>query len=147
MKITDALLGEHAVFYAQFDHLESAVPAADAADQVKAQGAMLAAALASHAQLEEELLFARLEPLIGHMGPLTVMREEHEEIERSLESLPGAEDLGQAKSQLLGVIAAAREHFAKEEQVLFGMASQTLSPEILVSLGAQWAERRAVAVG
>lgn len=53
MKITDALLGEHAVFYAQFEHLRQSLPVADALTQVHSQGAMLAAALATHAHLEE----------------------------------------------------------------------------------------------
>ncbi len=46
MKITDALLGEHAVFYAQFEYLERSVPSADTISQVKSLGALLAASLA-----------------------------------------------------------------------------------------------------
>ncbi len=144
MKITDALLGEHAVFYAQFDHLKQAVPQVETLAQVKSQGAMLAAALASHAQLEEELLFTTLEPYIGPMGPLAVMRMEHEEIEQTLERLPAAQELDQARELLLRVIEVAREHFAKEEQILYRMASQSLPAETLTDLGAQWAVRRAI---
>ncbi len=43
MRIIDALLGEHAVFYAQFDHLEKSIPVAESSAQVRAQAAMLAA--------------------------------------------------------------------------------------------------------
>ncbi len=144
MKITDAFLGEHAVFYAQFDHMEQMIPIAASVAQVKTQGAMLKSALAGHAQLEEELLFKNLESHIGPMGPLAVMRAEHDEIERSLESLPGTQDLAQAQALLLKVIEVARNHFSKEEQVLYPMALQTLTPETLSDLGSQWAERRSV---
>lgn len=146
MNITDALLGEHTLFYVLFTHLEQSVPIAESLSQVKTQGAMLAAALASHAHLEEGLLFTTLEPHIGPMGPLVVMHLEHEKIEHSLERLPGIEELGQAQELLLQVIAVAREHFAKEERVLFHMASKALSAKTLTNLGTQWAVRRAVAL-
>jgi hemerythrin-like domain-containing protein len=146
MNITDALLGEHAVFYALFTHMEQSVPTAESPLQVKTQGAMLAAALASHAHLEEELLFTTLEPHIGSMGPLAVMRLEHEKIEAGLERLPTVEDLGQTQELLLQVVTVAREHFAKEERVLYPMATKALSAETLANLGAQWATRRAVAL-
>ncbi len=144
MRIIDAFLGEHAIFYAQFNHLKQTVPHAETLAQVKSQAAMLAAALASHANLEEELLFTILEPRIGPMGPLAVMRMEHEKIEQILEHLPDVSDLEQASQLLLQCIEIAREHFAKEEQILYRMAVQTLPPETLVELGAQWAARRAV---
>ena len=144
MKITDALLGEHAVFYTQFDYLEQVIPATNSVAQVKSLGAMLAAALASHAQNEEELLFTTLEPHIGSMGPLAVMRLEHDKIESSLERLPAIKEVDQAQNLLLQVVMIAREHFPKEEQVLYPMAIKTLSAETLIDLGAQWAARRAI---
>ena len=146
MKITDALLGEHAVFYAQFNHLEQSLPSADTLTQVKSQGAMLAAALAGHAHLEEELLFKIVEPHIGSMGPLAVMRMEHDQIERGLERLPAVRELEQAQELLLQIVEVARAHFSKEEQVLYPMASRALSAETLIDLGAKWAARRAVSL-
>lgn len=144
MKITDAFLGEHAVFYAQFNHMEKTLPDADSLQQVKTQGAMLASALAGHAQLEEELLFKTLEPHIGPGGPLAVMRLEHENIESSLDQIPHVQELAHGKDLLLNVIMVARPHFAKEEQILYPLANQTLSTELAFELGRKWAERRAV---
>jgi len=144
MIITDAFLGEHAVFYAQFEHMGQIIPATESLSKVKTQGAMLASALRGHAQLEEELLFQILEPHIGAMGPLAVMRSEHDQIESAFESLPDQKELGQAQELLLTVISTARNHFAKEEQILYRMAKQALSPEQLSDLGDQWAKRRAV---
>lgn len=146
MKITDAFLGEHAIFYAQFDHIEQTIPVADSVAHIKTQGTMLATALTSHAQLEEELLFKTLEPHIGPMGPLAVMRADHNEIEQSFESLPTTQELSQAQALLLSVISVARNHFAIEEQVLYPIAHQTLTSEILSDLGSQWAELRSVSL-
>ena len=144
MRITDALLGEHGVFYAQFDHLQEAMPVAETLAQVKDQAALLAAALKPHANLENDLLFAALDPYLGQMGPLTVMRREHDEIEGALARVQEVQDLAEARDLVLHALYVARDHFAKEEQVLFPMAHQVLSAEVLTQLGAQWAERREV---
>ena len=147
MKVTDALLGEHAVFYAQFDYLEENIPSAKDLTLVKSQGAMLTAALATHAHLEDELLFIALEAHINpQFGPLAVMRMEHNEIEGSLEHLQEVQDLAEAKNLLLHAIQTARAHFAKEEQMLFPIAAQRLEANALNQLGAKWAETRKVMV-
>jgi hemerythrin-like domain-containing protein len=144
VKITDALLAEHAVFYAQFEYLNHSIPVADTLPLVKSQGAMLAAALASHANLEDELLFSALEPYVGPIGPLAVMRMEHDQIEGALERLPATQDLDEARTLLLQLIEIAREHFAREEQILYPLASRSLTIEALTDLGAQWAARRLI---
>lgn len=147
MKITEALLGEHGVFYAQFDYMEKNVPHAQDLALVKSHGAMLSAALAPHAHLENDLLFAALEAhLDSQSGPLAVMRMEHDEIERSLERLQTLQDLSEAKNLLLHALQTARAHFAKEEQVLFVMAGQMLEASKLAQLGAKWAEHRKVTI-
>ena len=140
MKVTDALLGEHAIFYAQFDYLEKSIPAAQDLTLVKSQGAMLTAALATHAHIEDELLFVALETDMNpESGPLAVMRMEHNEIEGSLVRLQEVLNLVEAKNLLLHTIQTARAHFAKEEQVLFPMAGQLLEANKLIQLGKQWA--------
>lgn len=146
MKITDALLGEHGVFYAQFSHLEQVIPQRADLALVQAQGALLTAALETHAHLEEELLFSALDPHLGQGGPLAVMRMEHQQIEEGLARLPGLGERALAQQLLLQVVQVARGHFAKEEQVLYPMAQQVLGEAKLVELGASWAERRQVVV-
>ncbi len=142
MKIIEALLGEHGVFYAQFDHLEQAVPAAQTLAQVQAQVSLLAAGLATHAHLEDELLFAKLDPL----GPVAVMRQEHDQIEGDLGQVQEAGDLAQAQRLVLHAIQVARDHFTKEEELLFPMAEQALGAETLTQLGSQWAKQRRVKI-
>ena len=146
MKITDALLGEHGVFYAQFSHLEQVVPQLADLALVQAHGAMLTAALETHAHLEEELLFSALGPHLGQGGPLAVMRMEHEQIEEGLARLPGLGDVAPARQLLLQVVQVARGHFAKEERVLYPMAQQALGDATLAALGARWAAQREVVV-
>lgn len=145
MNITEALLGEHAVIYTLLTHLEQTTPTMTLHD-IKTQAAMLTAALASHAKIEEELLFVHLEEIIGPAGPLTVMRAEHDRIEGGLEQLPKVEDLAEARRLLEEILVTARNHFAKEENVLFPMAKNALSDEVLTGLGEQWARERNVAL-
>ncbi len=163
MKITDALKGEHGVFYAQFELLEEVIAPATL-PVLKAQGAVLAARLAPHAQIENELLFPALEEQLGTHGPTAAFRAEHDAIDSAFERLqqlrelnrdhaqidadlarlPQTPSLAEARDLIDEVVHAAREHFAKEEQMLFPMAEQVLSERTLEELGAEWARRRSV---
>ena len=144
MKITDALLGEHGVFYAQFAVLEHERGVVSV-ETLRAEAALLAAALVSHAQLEDELLFAKLDAKLGAgAGPLAVMRADHEEIEGNLAAAQKAATASGSREALLSAIAGAREHFAREEMVLFPLAEQALGPDVLRELGALWAAQRGV---
>lgn len=141
MRITDALLGEHAVIYPLLDELGRCD--FETAGEARAQARVVAAALGSHARLEDELLFDPLEQHLGTgAGPLAMMRAEHDEIEALLARLVELEELAEARTAATQVTALAREHFAKEEQVLFPMADQTLDEAELGELGAEWARRR-----
>jgi len=146
MKITDALYGEHGPLYALLAHCEASAAQWELADLMLA-GRTVEAALLSHATVEDELLFQALEPRLPAGGPVTVMRAEHEEIDANLAALRAASDEGAARRALLRVVLVAREHFAKEEQVLFPMAEELLGGEALARLGAEWAARRGVACG
>ncbi len=142
MKITDALKGEHGVFYAQFSFIEEQLAGATLAT-IKSLGAMLASALVPHAQVENDILFPAIEEKIGTGGPTTVMRHEHSQIEGMLDELPKADE-GQARGLMRDLLLAARTHFAKEENVLFPMAEQLVEERKLEELGIEWAARRGV---
>jgi len=146
MKVTEALLGEHGVFYVQFDHLEQTLPAVTSLDWVKAQAALIQSAISTHAQLEDELLFSAIDNHLGQGGPVAVMRMEHEEIESTLNAIPEIQDVELICSLVLRAIHVARQHFMKEEQILFPLADQVLGSEQLHALGERWAERRRVDV-
>lgn len=143
MLITDALLGEHAIFYLLFEDIEQALPAIDSLAALQHRVAPLAYALEAHAALEDELLFVSLEPYLGVQGgPLAVMRMEHDQIVALFGRIQAATELARGRIFAGQVTDAARMHFHKEEQILFRMAQQALSEEMLRALGAAWAARR-----
>ncbi len=147
MDITDALLGEHAVLYSLFSRLEQDLSGSLSVDEIRVAVSLLEASLISHAQLENELLFSELEKHMGPGGPVAVMRAEHDEIDHALAVAVQAADAAAAARHLLDALSIARQHFAKEERVLFGLARQALGEAELARLGAAWSERRKVFIG
>lgn len=146
MKLTDALLGEHAVIYELFDFVRDTITKSDDLTVLRSAITVLERLLVSHAQIEEDLLFPALDPHLGEMGPLTVMRAEHREIHDLLEAVGRAGDVEAVKSIISRLLNVAREHFHKEEQVLFAMARQFLNEEDLTNLGDEWAASRNVII-
>ncbi len=147
MKITDALLGEHGAFYAQFDRLEETLPHTTSAAEVREQAALLAAALVTHAKLEDALLFDRMRKGGADGGLLDAMEAEHTSIAGLLARAQGSQDPAAAREALLEAVAQAREHFAKEERFAFPLADTVLGSGILTELGASWSVRRDVHLG
>ncbi|MEO8355124.1 MAG: hemerythrin domain-containing protein [Chloroflexota bacterium] len=144
MLITDALLGEHGVFYLLLQHIEQALPALESVHALQNRIAAFAFALEAHASLEDELLFTALEPHLGTQGgPLVVMRMEHDQLTELLGRIESVAELEQGRALVTQMIEVARSHFQKEEQVLFRMARQSLGEDELSKLGAKWAQRHA----
>lgn len=146
MKITEALLGEHGAFYAQFDHLERVLGTASLGE-VKAMGLLLESGLQDHANLEDDVLFEAVEAKQGPgAGPTGPMRDEHDEIRETLGRLPLVNDVEEARDLVLHAVDTARDHFRKEEQMLFPIAERELDLDQLNELGARWADVRRVMV-
>ncbi|MHA1597383.1 MAG: hemerythrin domain-containing protein [Alphaproteobacteria bacterium] len=146
MKLTDALLGEHAVLYELFDFVRDTITKSDDLTVLRSAVTVLERLLVSHAQAEEALLFPALEPHLGEMGPLAMMRAEHREIDDLLEAAAQADDAEAVKSIVSRLLNVVREHFHKEEQVLFAMTLKFLDEETLTTLGDEWAARRNVII-
>lgn len=146
MKLTDALRGEHGALKVQFEHLETAVQEAPDLSAVQFLSGLLESALASHAAIEDEVLFPAIAAVIGQGGPLEVMEAEHDEIETTLRNIETCDDLGQARSLMRHALQVAREHFCKEEEVLFPLAENALGSQELEKLGATWSDRRNVQI-
>src|SRR6185436_2635987 len=144
MKITDAFIAEHAVLYAQLDHLETAIPAARTAGEIKAMAGVLEAALRSHADLEDELLFNGLEPGLDQMGKLEKVQHEHDAICKGLELVRQARSRQGAQRRLMNVVHLTRKEFDLEDRVIFRMAEEILREETLQKLGKAWARQRIV---
>ena len=147
MKITDALLGEHAVLHDLFGYLRNMAVASQDIAEIRTAVAVVERLLLGHARVEEELLFPRLEPHLGQMGPLAVMRSEHRGIDDLLEAARGETDLAALKNLIGRLLELANGHFRKEEMVLFGMAQQFLGDAVLDELGEDWALLRNIVRG
>ncbi len=146
MKLTDALSGEHAVLYDLFDYVRQTVANADDLQDALGAVSVLDRLLLSHAELEEDLLFPQLEPHLGEMGPLGVMRAEHLGIGEFIEAAKQESDLRALKSVINQLLDYAHDHFQKEEMMLFAMAQQFLDEATLTSLGDEWAALRKVTI-
>jgi len=143
MKITDALLGEHGLFYAYFDILAERINAADHG-AARTLANALDTLLRSHAKAEEDLLFPAMEGQMGEVGPLAMMRQEHQEIDRLLDEIAGATDDSDVAPLLGELLELIYSHFHKEEAVLFHMAEQFLDEATLLEMGRRWAGLRQV---
>ena len=143
MKITDTLKDEHRILRARLDRLEQLLDAGAPLAGLRTAAALLSGALLSHAHLEDDLLFPALESHMGAgNGPLTVMRAEHEEIERGLAALSARQSAAEVRETLAQVLQVARQHFAKEDEVLFPMAEHVLDGGALEYLSAELLRRR-----
>jgi hemerythrin-like domain-containing protein len=144
MKLTDALLGEHAVIHDLFGYVRDVAVTSDDISEIRGAVAVVARLLLTHARVEEELLFPRPEAHLSRMGPLAVMRAEHRGIDDLLEAARGETDISSLKNLIGRLLALAHGHFQKEETVLFGMAQQFLGDAGLTELGEKWAAARNV---
>lgn len=133
MHILDELNRDHARLRQEMDELQQDPPNGESRERL----ARFVGALIAHAHLEDELLFAALEPYLpAEHGPLQVMRGEHDEIEARLARLAGADPArAETRPDLARLFELARHHFLREERVLFPFASRLLDGPRLAVLG------------
>ncbi len=144
MHLTDALLGEHAVFYALFAQIDDLLEDAGSARELAAALALVRPALVSHAKLEDELLFPALSRSGQPSGPVPVMQSEHDQIDKLLARIETIEDLDVMRTTVASLLELVREHFLKEEHVLLPMADDLFDDNTQHSLALQWAKLRDV---
>jgi hemerythrin-like domain-containing protein len=142
MKITEILMAEHAVFHNLFDHIETTVPRLKTLAELKSLAAVMSKLTAPHSHTEDELFIDPLEHCFDQLGQKETFHHEHDLIEQAMEKVQKAKDLKTAKRLLLGAIAASRNHFDKEERIVFPMAERILKARTLNELGAQWLKQR-----
>ena len=92
--------------------------------------------------LEDEVLFPALVEGGQSSGALDVLRAEHMEIGLLTGAVSASTTLEEGRGVLLRLLYTLREHFAKEEQVLFPICERTLGEQALRDLGEHWARRR-----
>jgi len=147
MKITDVLRAEHAVFHNLFDHIEVTVPKLKTLAEVKALAAVVETVHGPHSKTEDDLFIEPLEHCFDQIGQNETFHAEHRQIEETLAAALKAKTLKDAKRILLSAIAACREHFDKEERIVFPMAERILKAKTLSELGKAWLRRREMGEG
>ena len=146
MKITEILVAEHAVFHNLFDHIEKTLPRLKTLAEVKSLAATLDALMRPHAGTEDDLLMGQLEHCLEQLGQSETFHEEHEEIDAQLAEVQKARGPKQARDLLLRAVLRSREHFDKEERVVFPLAERVLKAKTLSGLGDEWMKRRETAL-
>jgi len=137
MSIVTYLLGEHGVLYGLLDRVEELAPQAGLAE-VRAYRDLVAEALRSHAQVEDELVFEPLERT-GARAESAVrgMRTMHDDLDGALDELVRTGDVHRARQQLLcgGCASASPRSFRNMSRKGLtlgeGPGSPNIAPAIL----------------
>ena len=143
MKITEALFAEHLVFHNMFDHIEDATPGFKTLGEVKAIAAVMESMLKSHSDTEDDLFLGPLEHCFEQIGQRDAFLEEHLEMDGNLQRVLQATRLKDAQQLLLRAVRHSRQHFDREERIVFPMAEQMLKQKTLTELGRNWMDQRA----
>ena len=139
MKVTEGLLTEHRLLKILATQLESAAESKGELPMLVGAASMLQKALIDHSRVEDDGLFARLEAAMGGGGgPVAVMRADHEQIEGMLGEIADGTNRDQVARTVREVVGLTRDHFDKEENILFPMAEQVLDEKVLEDLSAPW---------
>ncbi|MBI5800077.1 MAG: hemerythrin domain-containing protein [Verrucomicrobia bacterium] len=147
MKITEALLAEHVVFHNLFDYVERAAPRLRTLGEIRTLAGLLNAMQESHGQIEDELVMEPLAHCLDNLGQNEAIHAEHQHIEEVLAQVRSSRDLKQAKKLLHTAVVVSRQHFDREERVIFPLAEKWLKPKTLQTLGSEWVAKRKQVVG
>jgi hemerythrin-like domain-containing protein len=142
MKITEALLAEHLVYHNIFDHIETTTPKLQTLREVKALAALMEKMLKAHSDTEDKLFLGPLEHCFEQIGQRDAFLEEHQEIDGHLRQAQKATRRKRAQQLLLAAVAHSRQHFDREERIVFPMAEQVLKNQTLTELGRTWRQQR-----
>lgn len=137
MRIIDRFSSEHAVFLQQLEMLESLLTSGASPEALVAAIRTLSFPLLAHAENEELAFFPVLEEELGaEGGPIAVLTQEHETMQRQLERTTADPTRAELATVLLAFADLLRRHIAKEEGVLFPAAERILSDAALRDLDA-----------
>ena len=142
MKITEALQAEHLVFHNLFDQVERMAPRLSTLAELKTVAALLQHVLELHSRTEDDLFIGPLEHCFEQIGQRETFHQEHDDIESRLAGLQQARQAAKARELLLSIVVACRQHFDKEERIVFPMAEQILKSKTLTELGQTWMDQR-----
>lgn len=142
--ITKILIMEHAVFCDVFDQIERILAGTKSADEVKALASVVEGLLVSHAETETNLAYSALDHALADKGSLDRLHQDHHEIDNQFQRIHRTTNPAEAQRLLKKALLATREHFQREEKIIFPVLEKTLQPDTLRSLGGKWMESHSV---
>ena len=142
--ITKILIMEHTVFCDVFDQIERILAGTKSADEVKALASVVEGLLVSHAETETNLAYSALDHALADKGSLDRLHQDHHEIDDQFQRIHRTTNPAEAQRLLKKALLATREHFHREEKIIFPVLEKTLQPDTLRSLGGKWMESHSV---
>jgi len=142
MKITEALVTEHAIFLGVFEQIQRALPGCATLSELRTMAGIVEGLLRPHGETESNLAFTALDQALADRGLLDRLYQDHNEIDARLQSVSRARTCAQARQLIQASLRAARDHFLYEERHVFPLVEQWLHGESLSELGRAWLENR-----
>jgi hemerythrin-like domain-containing protein len=139
--ITQALVMEHAVFCAVFDQVERVFPKLGSAREVKLLATVVEGMLSGHGETETNLAYSALDHVLKEDDRLNRLHQDHHEIDKHFKRVHQATNLTGARRLLKKALTAMREHFRREEEIIFPFLERVIRPETLDTLGETWMGR------
>jgi hemerythrin-like domain-containing protein len=125
------------VFCTVFEEIDRLLPEVRTLAEVHLLSRLVEGVLSKHADVEQNLAFAALDQALAEKGQLKQLNQDHKEINSSLRNAVLATDFTTAVRLLKTGLKASREHFKREEESVFPLFDQLLSPETLTALADQ----------
>jgi iron-sulfur cluster repair protein YtfE (RIC family) len=133
--ITETLVSDHAVFIGVFGWIKQVLPRLTTLGEVKLLAGLVEALLRDHADVETDLAFIALDHALYNKGQLNRLHEDHDEIDDRLKQVQTAANLSDARRLLRLALLASRQHFRREERIIFPLIEKVLQKETLTKLG------------
>lgn len=142
MDVIDQLIIEHRRLRSRIDHLESGVGSREAREEAFAA---LARDLVAHAELEEELVYPRLEEVPELAEEIRHAYQEHHLVDVQLDELAELDSGLDEWSDKIHVLSEVLEHHLEEEEEdVFPRVRKLVPADDLKALGEEFVERRAI---
>jgi hemerythrin-like domain-containing protein len=132
--VTDLLTNEHATFCLLFDEIDRLLPDVRTVAEVQLLSRLVEGVLSHHADVEDNLAFAALDHALAEKGQMHRLHQDHEEIDASLRGATVAARFSEALELLKAGLKASRDHFKREESVVFPLFEKLLDPASLETL-------------
>ena len=136
--ITKTLTMEHAVFCKVFEQIELVLSATTSTPEVKLLTSLVEGLLRGHGETETSLAYSALDHVLADREAVKHLHQDHHEIDDHFKRIHCATDPAEALRLLKKALTATREHFQREETVVFPLLEKTLQPNTLLTLGGQW---------